>query len=187
MGFLDYPKVSVDAIFLPSKITPQGDVVAEDLVPMTVQGKKKLETELKTLLSVERPNVIRAIEEARSHGDLSENAEYDAAKEKQSFIEGRIQDINSKLARAHVVDPATIKSDKIVFGATVTLEDSNNSKTKTVKYQIVGVDEANAQEGRISINSPIARALIGKTEGEVVTVTTPGGIKEFEVVGFSFS
>src|ERR1700676_3951887 len=116
--------------------------VSEDSVPMTVSGKKRLEEELKNLLGTDRPNAIRALEEARGHGDLSENAEYDAAKEKQSFIEGRIQDINSKLARAQVVDPKAIKSEKIVFGATVVLEDMNNGKTKKVKYQIVGVDEA---------------------------------------------
>jgi transcription elongation factor GreA len=160
--------------------------VSEDSVPMTVSGKKRLEEELKTLLSTDRPNSIRALEEARGHGDLSENAEYDAAKEKQSFIEGRIQDINSKLARAQVVDPKSIKSEKIVFGATVVLEDMNNGKTKKVTYQIVGVDEADAPAGKISINSPMARAMIGKDEGEIVTVTTPGGIKEFEIVEFSF-
>ena len=160
--------------------------MSEDSVPMTVSGKKRLEEELKNLLGTDRPNAIRALEEARGHGDLSENAEYDAAKEKQSFIEGRIQDINSKLARAQVVDPKAIKSEKIVFGATVILEDMNNGKTKKVKYQIVGVDEADAPAGKISINSPMARAMIGKDEGEIVTVTTPGGIKEFEIVEFTF-
>jgi transcription elongation factor GreA len=157
---------------------------------MTTMGKKKLEEELKSLLSVERPNAIRALEEARDHGDLSENAEYDAAKEKQSFIEGRIQDINSKLARAQVIDTSSLKSDKIVFGATVVLEDMNNvanpKKPKTVKYRIVGVDEADAQAGKISINSPMARAMIGKDDGEIVSVSTPGGIKEFEIVEFYF-
>jgi transcription elongation factor GreA len=154
---------------------------------MTLLGKKKLEEELKNLISVERPSVIKAIEEARSQGDLSENAEYDAAKERQSFIEGRIQEINSKLARAQVVDPTKIKSDKIVFGATVTLEDiSGSKKAKEIKYQIVGVDEADAQAGRISVNSPIARALIGRGEGDVITVNTPGGVKEFEVLGFLY-
>lgn len=160
--------------------------MAEDSVPMTLSGKKKLEEELKHLLSVERPRVIQAIEVAREQGDLSENAEYDSAKEKQAFIEGRIQEINGKLARAQVIDPAKIKSDKIVFGATVVLEDANASSGKKIKYQIVGVDEADAPAGRISINSPIARALIGKAEGEVVSVNTPGGIKEFEVIEFSF-
>jgi transcription elongation factor GreA len=153
---------------------------------MTLEGKKKLEDELKNLLQIQRPNAIKAIEEARGHGDLSENAEYDAAKERQSFIEGRIQDINSKLARAQVIDPKSIKSDKIVFGATVVLEDIANGKSKKVTYQIVGVDEADAQAGRLSIASPLARAIIGKTEGDIVSVTTPGGIKEFEIVEFSF-
>jgi len=153
---------------------------------MTVAGKKRLEEELKNLLGVVRPATIRALEEARDHGDLSENAEYDAAKEKQSFLEGRIQDINSKLARAQVIDPKTIKSEKIVFGATVVLEDINNDKTKKVTYQIVGVDEDDAQAGKISVNSPIARAMIGKEDGEVVSVTTPSGIREFEIVEFFF-
>ncbi|MBK9295163.1 MAG: transcription elongation factor GreA [Oligoflexia bacterium] len=160
--------------------------MAEDTVPMTLAGKKKLEEELKNLLSVERPQVIKAIEVAREQGDLSENAEYDSAKERQAFIEGRIQEINSKLARAQVIDPAKIKSDKIVFGATVVLEDAASGNGKKIKYQIVGVDEADAQHGKISINSPIARALIGKAEGEIVSVNTPGGIKEFEVLEFSF-
>jgi len=160
--------------------------MSEDSVPMTVLGKKKLEEELKNLLSVERPNAIKALETARGHGDLSENAEYDAAKEKQSFIEGRIQDINSKLARSQVIDTSNIKSDKIVFGATVVMEDINNGKSKKVTYRIVGVDEANAQEGRISVNSPMARAMIGKADGDVVSVTTPNGIREFEIVEFFF-
>jgi transcription elongation factor GreA len=157
-----------------------------DSVPMTVEGKRKLEEELKHLLSVERPNVIKAIEEARDHGDLSENAEYDAAKEKQGFLQARIGDINSKLSRAQVIDPSKIKSDKIVFGATVILEDLTNDKAKKVSYYIVGADEANIPEGRLSITSPIARALIGKQEGDVVTVATPGGLKEFEIVEFSY-
>lgn len=160
--------------------------MSEDFVPMTLAGKKKLEDELKNLLAVERPNSIKALETARGHGDLSENAEYDAAKERQSFIEGRIQDINSKLARAQVIDPKAIKSDKIVFGATVVLDDISGEKSKKVKYQIVGVDEADANAGRISINSPMARAMIGKEEGDIVSVSTPGGIKEFEIVEFSF-
>ena len=164
----------------------KGVFVNEDRVPMTISGKKRLEEELKNLLSVERPNVIWLIEEARSHGDLSENAEYEAAKEKQAFVEGRIQDINSKLARAEAIDPSGIKSDKIVFGATVVLEDLNLSKTKKITYQIVGVDEADIPAGRLSVNSPLSRALIGKVEGDVVTVQTPSGLKEFEVVEFSF-
>jgi transcription elongation factor GreA len=153
---------------------------------MTINGKRKLEEELKNLLSVERPNAIKALETARGHGDLSENAEYDAAKEKQSFIEGRIQDINSKLARSQVIDPSQIKSDKVVFGATVVMEDINANKTKKVTYRIVGVDEADAPAGRISVNSPMARAMIGKVEGDIVSVSTPNGIREFEIVEFFF-
>ena len=160
--------------------------MADDSVPMTINGKRKLEEELKNLLSVERPNAIKALETARGHGDLSENAEYDAAKEKQSFIEGRIQDINSKLARSQVIDPSQIKSDKVVFGATVVMEDINANKTKKVTYRIVGVDEADAPAGRISVNSPMARAMIGKVEGDIVSVSTPNGIREFEIVEFFF-
>ncbi len=160
--------------------------MADETVPMTLEGKKKLEEELKNLLSNERPNNIKAIEAAREQGDISENAEFDAAKERQAFIEGRILEINSKLARAEVIDPKSIKSERIVFGATVKLEDLTGTKKKQVTYQIVGVDEADAQMGRISINSPMARALIGKVEGDVVTVNTPGGVKEFEVVEFDF-
>jgi len=156
----------------------------EQTVPMTINGKKKLEEELKNLMSTERPNVIKAIEAARSQGDLSENAEYDAAKEKQAFIEGRIQELNSKLARAQVVDPSKLKSDKVVFGATVVLEDTANEKK--MKYQIVGVDEADVGKGLISIVSPIARALIGKKEGDLITVNAPGGDREFELVEFYF-
>jgi transcription elongation factor GreA len=132
----------------------------------------------------ERPAVIRAIEEARSHGDLSENAEYDAAKERQAMIESRIQEIQSQLAGAQVIDPATIKSDKIVFGAHVDLIDLENDEEVT--YQIVGVDEADVKNGTISILSPLARALIGKTTGDVVVVRSPKGEKEYEIKGFEF-
>ena len=160
--------------------------MSDERVPMTLIGKKKLEEELKNLLSVERPNAIKAIEEARGHGDLSENAEYEAAKERQSFVEGRIQDINGKLARAQVIDPASVKSDTVVFGATVLLEDMNLPKAKKITYQIVGVDESDVQSGRLSVNSPLARALIGKSEGEIITVQTPNGLKEYEVLEISF-
>jgi transcription elongation factor GreA len=169
------------------RITPafsKGKTMSEQFVPMTVNGKKRLEEELKHLMTTERPNVIKAIEEARAQGDLSENAEYDAAKEKQAFIEGRIQELNSKLARSQVIDPSKLKSDKVVFGATVVLEDT--STEKQVKYQIVGVDEADAAKGLISIASPIARALIGKKEGDAITVNAPGGDREFELVKFYF-
>jgi transcription elongation factor GreA len=152
--------------------------------PMTVHGKKRLDEELKQLKSVERPAVIKAIEEARSHGDLSENADYDAAKERQAFIESRINDIEGKLAEAEVIDPATIKSDKVVFGATVILLDCDSDEE--VSYQIVGEEESDVKSGRISVFSPLARAIIGKKQGDVVEFTSPKGEKEFEIVSFSF-
>jgi len=155
-----------------------------DKQPMTKAGKIKLDEELKKLLQVERPAVIKAIEEARSHGDLSENADYDAAKERQAFIESRISEIQGKLASAEVVDPQDISSETIVFGATVTLLDLDVEKETT--YQIVGVDEANIKEGRISIFSPLGRAMIGKKSGDVVEFHSPKGDKEYEVVNFKF-
>jgi len=155
-----------------------------DKQPMTKAGKSQLDEELKKLLQVERPAVIKAIEEARSHGDLSENADYDAAKERQAFIESRIGEIQGKLATAEVVDPKEIKSDTIVFGATVKLLDLEVEKEST--YQIVGVDEANIKEGRISIFSPLGRAMIGKKAGDVVEFHSPKGDKEYEVVNFKF-
>ena len=153
-------------------------------VPMTVSGKKKLEEELKQLKFVERPKVIEAIAEARSHGDLSENAEYDAARERQGFIEGRIQDLEDKIARAQVVDTAQIRTDKIVFGATVEIKDLDNDETK--KYQIVGVDESDVKEGKLSIESPIARQLLNKKEGDVVTIRVPKGELEYEVISVRY-
>lgn len=150
------------------------------LVPMTLQGKKKIEEELKKLMTIERPAIIKAIEVARGHGDLSENADYSAAKERQSFIEGRIQELNAKLASAQVIDPATIKSDKIVFGATVVLQDLETDREVT--YQIVGIDEADLKENKISIASPIARALIGKSVGEEIHVHAPKGKIPYEVL-----
>lgn len=155
-----------------------------DNLPITVRGKAKLEEELKRLMYTERPNIIKAIEEARSHGDISENAEYDAAKERQGMIEGRIAEIQGQLAGAEIVDPATIKSDKIVFGATVVLVDLETDEE--VEYQIVGVDEADVKQGRISVLSPIARSLIGKKTGEAVQVRSPKGDREFEVKNFTF-
>ncbi|HAR44173.1 MAG TPA: transcription elongation factor GreA [Bdellovibrionales bacterium] len=154
--------------------------MAQEKIPMTVLGKKRLEEELKNLMSVERPTIIKAIEVARGHGDLSENADYSAAKERQGFIEGRIQDINGKLARAQVVDPTTIKSEKVVFGATVVVEDQGNGKQTT--YQIVGVDEADIKSGKVGITSPIARALIGKSEGDEVVVLAPKGEIRYDVI-----
>jgi transcription elongation factor GreA len=155
-----------------------------DKLPLTVRGKAKLEEELKRLIHSERPSVIKAIEEARSHGDISENAEYDAAKERQAMIEGRIAEIQGQLAGAEVVDPAQIKSDKIVFGATVDLVDLDSDEEIT--YQIVGVDEADVKQGKISIMSPLARALIGKVAGDNVQVKSPKAEKEYEVKGFLF-
>ena len=150
------------------------------LVPMTINGKRLLDEELKRLITVERPSVIKAIEIARGHGDLSENADYSAAKERQGFIEGRIQEINAKLAAAQVIDPAAIKSDKIVFGATVELNDQENDKEVT--YKIVGTDEADLKQNKISINSPIARALIGKKSGDEVVVNAPKGAIHYDIL-----
>lgn len=158
--------------------------MSTDKMPMTVHGKGLLETELKRLLHEERPSVIRAIEEARAQGDISENAEYESAKERQAMIEGRIADIQGKLATAEVVDPSEIKSDRVVFGATVTISDLEEDEEVT--YQIVGSDEADVKAGKISVMSPIARALIGKKAGEVVVVQSPKGEKEYEVLSLKF-
>ena len=152
--------------------------------PITAEGKRLLEEELKRLLSVERPSVIQAIEEARAHGDLKENAEYAAAKERQSFIEGRIQHINGTIASAQVIDPTTLNYPHIVFGATVTLEDPDSGQEVT--YKIVGIDEADIAKNKISIASPIARALIGKKKGEEVKVTTPKGSLSYEICGIEY-
>ena len=150
-------------------------------IPLTVAGAEMLRQELHSLKTVERPAVINAISEARAQGDLSENAEYDAAKERQSFIEGRIAEIEGKLAHAQVIDPALIDADgRCVFGATVDLEERANGDKVT--YQIVGDDEADIKHGKISIGSPIARALIGKYPGDVVEVRAPGGVREFEII-----
>ena len=150
-------------------------------VPLTVVGAEKLRVELQRLKSVERPNVIAAIAEARSHGDLSENAEYDAAKEKQGFIEGRIKELEGKLANAQIIDPRHLDADgRVVFGATVELVDAESGDE--VKYQIVGDDEADIKQGKISVSSPIARALIGKYAGDVAEVQAPGGVKEYELL-----
>jgi len=153
-------------------------------VPMTVYGYEKLNAELKNLLHVERPAVIAAIDEARSHGDLKENAEYHAAKERQGFIEGRIAELESKLSRAEVIDPTKLKSDKIVLGATITLVDTDTDKTVT--YALVGPDEADLENGKISTTSPIGRALLGKAEGDEATVQAPGGKRVYEVEKVEF-
>ncbi len=149
-------------------------------IPITKRGAEMLKDELQRLKTKERPAVVNAIAEARAQGDLSENADYDAAKERQGFIEGRILEIESKLAAAQVIDPALLDADgRIVFGATIDLEDLDSGKPVT--YQIVGDDEADLDTGKISISSPIARALIGKYEGDVATVVAPGGEREYEV------
>ena len=150
-----------------------------DRIPMTAEGHAALQSELKTLKSVERPNIIAAIAEARAHGDLSENAEYHAAKEKQSFIEGRIAEIDDKLARADVIDVSKLTGGKVRFGATVTLIDVDTEEERT--YKIVGEDEASVKDGKISITSPIARALIGKEEGDEAEVAAPSGARAYEV------
>ncbi len=153
-------------------------------VLMTKKGYENLELELKILKSEERPNIIKAIAEAREHGDLSENAEYHAAKEQQSFIEGRILELEDKLRRADVIDPQTINSDKVVFGASITLIDTNTDKE--IIYQIVGIDETNVDKGMISISSPVAKSLLGKFEGDVVSVKAPGGIISYEILQIEY-
>jgi transcription elongation factor GreA len=159
--------------------------MSQTRIPLTVAGVEKLKAELHRLKSVERPAVITALTEARSHGDLSENAEYDAAKERQGFVEGRISRLEANLAVAQVVDPASIDADgRIVFGATVDLEDMESGNA--VCYQIVGDDEADIKHGKISIESPIARALIGKSVGDVAEVHAPAGVREYEVLAVRY-
>jgi len=153
--------------------------------PMTLRGAEMLRAELKRLKSADRPRVIKAITEARSHGDLSENAEYHAAREQQGFIEGRIMEIESRLAAAEIIDIASLPATgKVVFGATVELEDQDEGNAVT--YQLVGEDEADIRGGRISITSPIARALIGKVQGEVVEVAAPGKTRSYEIVSVRY-
>jgi transcription elongation factor GreA len=150
-------------------------------VPLTVAGAEKLREELHRLKTVDRPWVIAAIAEARSHGDLSENAEYDAAKERQGFIEGRIQEVEGKLSHAQIIDPKLLDADgRCVFGATLDLEDQDSGDAVT--YQIVGEDEADIKIGKISVNSPMARALIGKYAGDIAQVQAPGGLREYEII-----
>ncbi len=154
-------------------------------VPLTVTGAEKMRAELQELKGVQRPAIINAISEARSHGDLSENAEYAAAKERQSFVEGRIAELESKLANAQIIDPASLEADgRCVFGATVDLEDMDSGEAVT--YQIVGDDEADIKEGKISISSPIARALIGKSSGDIAEVQAPGGVREYEILDVKY-
>jgi len=154
--------------------------------PVTLAGAERLRTELKRLKSEDRPNIIKAISEARSHGDLSENAEYHAAREQQSFIEGRINEIEKRLANAEVIDVARLPpSERVVFGATVELEDQDNGSRIT--YQIVGEDEADIRRGLISIGSPIARALVAKSKGDVVGVDVPAGRRSYEIVNVRYA
>ncbi|WBQ10335.1 transcription elongation factor GreA [Hyphomonadaceae bacterium ML37] len=149
-------------------------------IPMTAEGHRALDDELRHLKSVERPAVIQAISEAREHGDLSENAEYHAAKERQGWIEGRLQELEDKLARAQVIDTTKLSGETVKFGATVTVVDEDTDAEAT--YKIVGDDEADVKSGKISISSPIARALINKETGDVVEVTAPGGVKTYEIL-----
>jgi len=159
--------------------------MSQTRIPLTLAGVEKLKAELHRLKSVERPSVIAAIAEARSHGDLSENAEYDAAKERQGFVEGRISRLEANLSLAQVVDPTSIDADgRIVFGATVDLEEMTSGNA--VCYQIVGDDEADIKDGKISIESPIARALIGKSVGDVAEVHAPAGVREYEVLAVRY-
>ncbi|RYG08203.1 MAG: transcription elongation factor GreA [Burkholderiales bacterium] len=154
-------------------------------LPITKIGAEKLKAELHQLKTVDRPWVINSISEARAQGDLSENAEYDAAKDRQGFIEGRIQEIEGKLSAAQIIDPTSIDAGgKVVFGSTIELEDEDTGDKVT--YQIVGEDEADIKEGRVNIGSPIARALIGKDEGDVAEVQTPGGIKRYEIIAVMY-
>jgi transcription elongation factor GreA len=154
-------------------------------IPLTVKGAEKLRAELQNLKAVQRPAIITAISEARSHGDLSENAEYAAAKERQSFIEGRIAELESKLSNCQLIDPTLLETDgRCVFGATVDLEDM--ASREVVTYQIVGDEEADIKEGKISISSPIARALIGKYAGDVAEVQAPGGVREYEILDVKY-
>lgn len=154
-------------------------------IPLTAQGAERLKVELHRLKTVERPEVINAIAEARAQGDLSENAEYDAARERQAFVEGRIRELEGTVSNAHIIDPATLNvGDKVVFGATVTIEDLDSGDQLT--YQIVGDVEADIRENRISVSSPVARALIGKSAGDVVEVQAPAGVREFELMSIEY-
>ncbi len=156
--------------------------MASDKVPMLAQGYRQIEEELKRV-KAERPQIVEAIKEARAHGDLSENAEYHAAKERQGQIEAQIADLEDRLSRALVIDPTTLSGDKVVFGATVSLIDEDEKK---IRYQLVGQQEADARVGRISYNSPLGRALIGRQVGEEVEVSTPSGDRYFEIEAIEF-
>ena len=154
-------------------------------LPMTAEGLAKLKSELENLKNSERPNIIKAIAEAREHGDLSENAEYHAAREKQSFIEGRISELENKISRADVIDISSLDNSKITFGATVKITDLNSDETHT--YTIVGADESDIEKNLISISAPLGRAMINKTIDDVIEVTTPGGLKEYQINSIKYS
>jgi len=153
-------------------------------IPMTGEGYNRLQDELKRLKSIDRPAIIKAIAEARTHGDLSENAEYHAARERQSFIEGRVMELEDKISRAEVIDVSKLSGSLVKFGATVTLADEETDEEQT--FRIVGEDEADIKQGRLSVTSPLARALIGKSKGDSVEVSTPRGAKSYEVVTVAF-
>ncbi|AQS52046.1 MAG TPA: transcription elongation factor GreA [Paenalcaligenes hominis] len=154
-------------------------------IPLTAQGAERLKAEIHRLKTVERPDVINAIAEARAQGDLSENAEYDAARERQAFVEGRIRELEGTISNAQIIDPAALDvGDRVVFGATVTLEDLDSGNQVT--YQIVGDVESDIRENRISVSSPVARALIGKSEGDVVEVQAPAGVREYEILSIEY-
>jgi len=154
-------------------------------IPLTASGAERLQAELQRLKGVERPDIIQAIAEARAQGDLSENAEYDSARERQAFIEGRIQELEGTLSNAQIIDPASLQADgRVVFGATVMLEALETGER--VRYQIVGDAEADIRESRISVSSPVARALIGKSEGDVVQVHAPAGVREYEILEIGY-
>ena len=153
-------------------------------IPMTAEGHARLETELKRLKTVERPDVIKSLSAAREHGDLAENAEYHAARERQSFIEGRVRELEDKLSRAEVIDVSKLSGKDVKFGATVTLADEETDEKKT--YQLVGADEADVNNGRLSITSPVARALIGRGIGDSVHVNTPNGGRSYEVIKINY-
>src|SRR5690625_1385876 len=155
-----------------------------DKVPMTAEGFARLEEELKQLKTVARPEVIKAIAEAREHGDLSENAEYHAARDRQSFIEGRVAELEDKISRAQVIDPSKLSGDTVMFGATV--RDVDEDTEQEISYQIVGETEADVKAGRIAVTSPIARAMIGKAVGESIEVTTPKGTKAYEILNIQY-
>lgn len=171
--------------FCPPAALPESQIPIMATIPLTIRGAEKLKDELHRLKTVERHAAIQAIAEARAQGDLSENAEYDAAKDRQGFVEGRIKEIEAKLAAAQVIDAAAVDAGgKVVFGATVDLEDEDSGQQVT--YQIVGDDEADLKLGLISISSPIARALIGKAAGDVAEVQAPGGLRHWEIVGVRY-